>query len=104
MPKPVTPKPVLGDVVLRFDGVSFEYGNQKPILEDVTFSVRKGAKITLMGQNGAGKSTIFQLITGDLKAEGKVIRDRELSIAIARQIIPRGELSLSVRDFFASVM
>jgi ABC-type multidrug transport system ATPase subunit len=31
--------------------------------------VRQGSKITLMGQNGAGKSTIFQLITGESHAE-----------------------------------
>jgi ATP-binding cassette, subfamily F, member 3 len=92
-----------GEVVLRFDGVSFEYSNQKPILDDVSFSVRRGSKITLMGQNGAGKSTIFQLITRDLKPEGKVITDRDASIAIARQVIPRSELSLSVRDFFGAV-
>jgi len=93
----------LGETVLRFDEVSFEYGNQKPILEEVTFSVRRGAKVTLMGQNGAGKSTIFQLITGELKGEGNVVRDRSSTIAVARQVIPRAELSLSVRDFFASV-
>ncbi len=94
----------LGDVVLRFDEVSFEYGNQKPILEEVTFSVRRGAKVTLMGQNGAGKSTLFQLLTGDLKPEvGNIVKDKDASIAIARQIIPRAELTLSVRDFFGAV-
>lgn len=100
MPKAAAPT---GEVVLRFDGVSFEYSNQKPILDDVSFSVRRGAKITLMGQNGAGKSTIFQLITRDLKPEGKVVTDKDASIAIARQVIPRAELALSVRDFFGAV-
>lgn len=60
--------------------------------------------MTLMGQNGAGKSTIFQLLTRDLKPEhGNVITDKDASIAIARQIIPRAELTLSVRDFFGAV-
>lgn len=103
MAKAKLPTPALGETVLRFADVSFEYGNQKPILEEVTFSVRKGAKITLMGQNGAGKSTIFQMITGDLKPEGKVVIDKDATVAIARQIIPRAELALSVRDFFGSV-
>ncbi len=94
----------LGETVLRFDEVWFEYGNQKPILDEASFSVRKSSKVTLMGQNGAGKSTIFQLITGDLKpGEGSVIVDKDASVAIARQVIPRGELALSVRDFFGSV-
>jgi ATP-binding cassette, subfamily F, member 3 len=104
MAKKVTaPSAPLGDVVLRFDDVSFEYGNQKPILEEVTFSVRKGAKVTLMGQNGAGKSTLFQMITGQLKPDGRVVMDKGTTVAIARQMIPRAELTLSVRDFFASV-
>lgn len=51
------------NVVLRFDKVSFEYGHKKPILDEVSFSLRAGSKITLMGQNGAGKSSLFKLIT-----------------------------------------
>ena len=52
-------------VILRFNKVSFEYG-KKVVLEEADFSVRQGTKITLMGQNGAGKSTIFRLITKEL--------------------------------------
>lgn len=89
------------DTVLRFDDVSFEYGHNKPILDEVSFSVRRGSKITIMGQNGAGKSTLFQLITKQLKPEsGKISITNGLSIAISRQVIPRPELDLTVRDFF----
>ena len=52
------------ETVISFKWVEFNYDHRKPILEDVTFSVRAGSKITLMGQNGAGKSTIFKLING----------------------------------------
>src|SRR5579871_6621794 len=87
-------------VILRFNKVSFEYG-RKPILIEADFSVRQGSKITLMGQNGAGKSTIFQMITGALKpAEGAVNVDRGLSMAISRQVIPRDEMQLTVKAFF----
>jgi ATP-binding cassette subfamily F protein 3 len=89
------------ETILRFEDVSFEYGHNKPILEEVDCSVRRGSKITIMGQNGAGKSTIFQLITGGEKPEsGKVARPPGLSVAIARQVIPREELALTVREFF----
>ncbi len=89
------------DVILRFEEVSFEYGPNKPILEEVDCSIRRGSKITIMGQNGAGKSTIFGLIVGKTKPDsGKIHRANDLSIAIARQVIPRNELDLSVRDFF----
>jgi ATPase subunit of ABC transporter with duplicated ATPase domains len=90
-----------GDVVIRFENVSFEYGHNKPILEEVSFPVRRGSKLTLMGQNGAGKSTIFGLITGDLKPEdGDIHISRGVSIAISRQVIPRDQLELTVREFF----
>lgn len=89
------------DTILRFEEVSFEYGHNKPILDSVDCSVRRGSKVTIMGQNGAGKSTIFQLIIGANKPEsGKVVRNPGLSIAIARQVIPRDELDLTIRDFF----
>ena len=93
-----------GDIVLRFDTVSFNYGFNKPILDEVDFTVRRGSKITIMGQNGAGKSTIFSLITGHAKPEsGKIHVNRGLSIAISRQVIPRNELDLTMRDFFQKV-
>jgi ATPase subunit of ABC transporter with duplicated ATPase domains len=88
-------------VVLRFDGVSFEYGDKKQILEDVDFSVREGTKITIMGQNGAGKSTLFGLITGLHHPEsGKISIENGFSVAIAEQVIRQDELTLTVREFF----
>ena len=57
------------DVAVRFNKVTFEYGHEKPILEEASFALRRGTKMTLMGQNGAGKSTILNLITGALKPE-----------------------------------
>jgi ATPase subunit of ABC transporter with duplicated ATPase domains len=53
-----------GNVVLRFDNVSFHYDPNKPLMDEASFSVREIAKITIMGQNGAGKSTIFKPILG----------------------------------------
>jgi len=90
--------------IVRFEEVSYEYGARKPILDAVSFPVRSGAKITLMGQNGAGKSTLFGLIIGAIEPEsGQIHIEHGLSIAIARQVIPRDELELTVRDFFQKV-
>ncbi len=88
------------DVVVRFNKVSFEYA-RRPILNEADFSVRKGSKITLMGQNGAGKTTIFHLITKALKPEsGSVALDGDETIAASRQVILRSELTLTVKEFF----
>jgi ATPase subunit of ABC transporter with duplicated ATPase domains len=90
-----------GETIVRFDKVSFEYGHNKPILDEVDFSIRRGAKLTLMGQNGAGKSTIFGLITGTNKPESGTINVvNGVSIAVSRQVIPQSDLALTVRDFF----
>ncbi len=90
-----------GESIIRFAGVSFEFGHNKPILDAVDFSIRRGAKITIMGQNGAGKSTIFNLITGALKPEsGDVHVAKGLKVALGRQVVPRDQLDMTVREFF----
>lgn len=89
------------ETVARFEDVSFEYAVNKPILDEVDFTIRKGAKITLMGQNGAGKSTIFHLIAKTMKPNsGSIHVTNGATVATARQIIPRNELDLTVRAFF----
>ena len=90
------------EVILRFDEVTFEYQEDKPILDEVSFSVRKNAKITLMGQNGAGKSTILGLIMRELKPKsGQVSITNNATIATACQTVDRQDLSLSVTDYFS---
>ncbi|MBI2626207.1 MAG: ATP-binding cassette domain-containing protein, partial [Candidatus Nealsonbacteria bacterium] len=90
-----------GEVIVRFDEVSFQYGPNKPILHGADFSVRRGSKITLMGQNGAGKSTIFHLITKTLEPDsGAVHLAPQMTIAAARQVISREYMNLTVREFF----
>src|SRR3989344_5222005 len=89
------------DVIARFEEVSFEYSHKRPILKEVSFSVRGGSKSALMGQNGAGKSTLFALITGALKPEsGAIYIAQDLTIATAKQVISREQANLSVREFF----
>ncbi len=89
------------EAVIKFDNVSFNYGHNKPILDTVNFSVRRGMKVTIVGQNGAGKSTIFSLITRERQPEeGSINLAPRTTIALSRQVIPRNELDLSVREFF----
>ncbi len=89
------------EVIVRFNGVSFEYGANTKILDEVNFSIRKNSKITFMGQNGAGKSTIFQLIAGTLQAEsGRISIADNITIAIAKQVIEYDYMDLTIREFF----
>ncbi|MFC1613643.1 ATP-binding cassette domain-containing protein [Patescibacteria group bacterium] len=90
------------EVVLRFDEVTFEYLEKKPVLEEASFSLRKGAKFTLMGQNGAGKSTLFSLIKGDLKPKiGNISITNEATIGTALQVVSREDLPLTIEEYFS---
>jgi ATP-binding cassette subfamily F protein 3 len=89
------------DTILRFDSVTFGYKETKPLIEAVDFGVRRGTKTTVMGQNGSGKTTLFKLIAREiLPTDGIINVVPDISIAVSRQVIPRGELELTVREFF----
>ena len=89
------------ETIISFDKVFFEYGPIKPILDEVSFSLRAGSKTTVMGQNGAGKSTLFALLTKALPATvGQVNIAGDLTIAHSRQAIARAESELTIREFF----
>jgi ATP-binding cassette subfamily F protein 3 len=90
-----------GDVLLRFADVNFHYDHRQPILEEASFSVRENAKLTIMGQNGAGKSTIFKLILGELKpTRGQVHMKKGATIGIAKQVVAHDDLPKTVKQFF----
>ncbi|HZY68873.1 MAG TPA: ABC transporter transmembrane domain-containing protein, partial [Devosia sp.] len=89
--KPIAlPAPPLGTVA--FEGVSFAYGTRdnEPILTDLSFAVRRGETVALVGASGAGKTTVFALAQRfyDVSA-GRVLVDgvgiRQVSPAELRQ-------------------
>jgi ATP-binding cassette subfamily F protein 3 len=92
------------NVILRFSDVSYEYDTHKKILDEASFSVRSGSRITLMGQNGAGKSSLFKMITGEITpTEGQIFRTpKDATVALARQVMAPEFLDLTVRDYFAT--
>lgn len=52
------------DVLVDFNNVTFSYDDDKNIVENLSFSIKKGEQVTLSGRTGAGKSTIFKLLLG----------------------------------------
>ena len=55
-------KPTLDHATLSFDNVSFEYSEGETVLKNVSFSIKHGETIALVGHSGAGKTTITNLI------------------------------------------
>lgn len=89
------------NTIISFDEVTFGFDEKKPLLDGVSFNVREGAKITLMGQNGAGKSTILKLITGDYKPKyGQVNVVPGSTIGTAHQTMRAQDRELTVEQFF----
>jgi len=58
-----------GETVVEFKDVSFEYDQDKPVLENTSFAIHKGERIAVVGRNGAGKSTAAKLITGIIRPQ-----------------------------------
>ena len=62
--------------ILEVENLSFSYSEEKQILKDVSFKVNKGDMISIVGKNGAGKSTISKLICGFYKpTSGRILFD-----------------------------
>ncbi len=65
---------VEGDIQLK--NVTFRYGNRKPVLNNISFSIPKGKKVALVGASGSGKSTIAKLLLKYYEPEnGKITID-----------------------------
>ena len=62
--------------VIELKNVSFSYGDNAPVLNDISFKVNSGEKIAIVGTNGAGKTTLIKLICGLLRPKsGEILID-----------------------------
>src|SRR5690625_6792656 len=51
--------------IVRFNNVSFAYGEDKPfVLKNVSFTIKEGERVAIIGHNGSGKSTIAKFMNG----------------------------------------
>jgi ATP-binding cassette subfamily B protein len=90
--------PVQGHI--RFENVSFRYLDETPVLENISFEVKPGQTLALVGPTGVGKTTIIQLAArfydpkaGRITIDGHDLRD-------VTQNSLRGQMSLVLQDTF----
>lgn len=69
----IPPGPRLGDTVLEVEGVSKKFG-ETVLIDNLSFSVPRGAIIGIIGGNGAGKSTLFRMIAGTEQPDSGTVK------------------------------
>lgn len=60
------------DSILKVEGLSVSYGDNPVIIEDLSFSLKKGERLAIVGKNGAGKSTLAKALCGFVPSQGKL--------------------------------
>ncbi|PKM95144.1 MAG: ABC transporter permease [Firmicutes bacterium HGW-Firmicutes-1] len=84
-----------GDITIK--NVTFRYGNRKPVINNISFTIPKGKKVALVGASGSGKSTIAKLLlkyyepeTGEILVDGVDIKEYDnYSIRKAISYVPQ---------------
>jgi subfamily B ATP-binding cassette protein MsbA len=90
--QPGTADLALTDATLKFEGVTFAYGEDAPVLDQVDLEARRGEIVALVGPSGAGKTTVLNLIprfydvaAGAITIDGQDVR--RVSLASLRRHI-----------------
>ena len=60
------------DSILKVEGLSVSYGDNPAIIENLSFSLKKGERLAIVGKNGAGKSTLAKALCGFVPSQGKL--------------------------------
>ena len=89
LPAPKAPVDTVADGSIAFDHVTFKYkhGSGQPVLNDITFTIRPGETLGIIGGTGSAKSSLVQLIprlydaeTGTVSVGGVDVRDYDLDV------------------------
>ena len=83
---------------VKFDRVTFAYGEKAPVLDDFSLTVRPGEKIGLIGRSGAGKSTLVNLLLRFYDVDsGRILIDGQ-DIARVTQDSLRANIGMVTQD------
>ena len=113
LPAPKAPVDTVADGSIAFDHVTFKYkhGSGQPVLNDITFTIRPGETLGIIGGTGSAKSSLVQLIprlydpeTGSVKVGGVDVRDynldvlrREVSMVLQKNVLFSGTILDNLR-------
>jgi ATP-binding cassette subfamily B multidrug efflux pump len=107
MPMPAVPVPLPEPArgAVEFDRVTFAYEPGRPVLRDVTFRVKPGEKVAIVGATGGGKTTIISLLTrmydvgeGAVRVDGVDVRQADPSALRKRVAVVLQDVFLFAGD------
>ena len=58
--------------ILKVEGLRVGYGDNQIVIDDMSFNLKKGERIAIVGKNGAGKSTLAKALCGFIPSQGKL--------------------------------
>lgn len=86
-------------IEIELNNIKKNYG-LKNVLDGVSFEIKTGERIALIGDNGSGKSTILKIISGEEKADsGKINIRKEAEIGYLKQVYPNENDSIVVEEY-----
>ena len=92
----------IGDITgeVKFDDVTFSYEQGKTVLEHISFDVKPGESVALVGPTGAGKSTVVSLLSRfyDLDSGKITIAGKDISLATLHSL--RSQMGIMLQDSF----
>ena len=88
----------VGEGEIRFENVSFHYGREGGVIDDMTLTVKPGEKVGLVGRSGAGKSTLVNLLLRFYDLEGGRILIDNQDIAEVTQESLRAQIGVVTQD------
>jgi ATP-binding cassette subfamily B protein len=92
------PAPVSGDGTIAFENVSFSYTPEHPLISDLSFSVKPGQTVAIVGPTGAGKTTLVNLIMRFYELNGGTIKLNGQNIADLRRHDVRARTGMVLQD------
>jgi len=85
---------------VEFDGVSFHYKPEEPVLRDVSLVAEPGQTVALVGPTGAGKTTLVNLMGRFYEAEEGTVRIDDQDIRDVTRASLRGQMGIVLQDTF----
>lgn len=86
-------------IEIELNNIKKNYG-LKNVLDGVSFEIKTGERIALIGDNGSGKSTILKIISGEEKADsGRVNIRKETEIGYLKQVYPNQNDIITVEEY-----